>query len=170
MLWLIKQILYLRKAITAGDSPRLLAASVALGMLLGLLPKGNLLAIGLSLVIGAYRVNIAVVMLSALAFSCVGLLTDPLTDRLGLMLLEWDVLRPTWTALYNLPLAPWTDFNNTVVLGSLLLGLLLWYPTYRVARVFFERLRVRKSRHASASPDTPVIKEDLVLAGSKAAA
>ncbi|MCY2988473.1 MAG: TIGR03546 family protein [Planctomycetota bacterium] len=170
MLWLIKQFLYLRKAITAGDTPRQLAAGVALGMMLGLLPKGNLLTICLSMTICACRVNIAVAMLSALAFSCVGMLADPLTNRLGLMLLQWDVLRPTWTSLYNLPLAPWTAFNNTVVLGSCLLGTLLCYPTYRLALSFFERLRARKLRHASTSHAEPLVQEEAVLAGSKAAA
>ena len=170
MFWLIKQFLYLRKAITAGDTPRQLAAGVALGMMLGLLPKGNLLAICLSLAIGACRVNMAVAMLSALAFSCVGMLADPLTGRLGLMLLKWDALRPTWTTFYNLPLAPWTAFNNTVVLGSCLLGMLLCYPTYRLAWSFFERRRLRKVRHESTSHAEPLVDEAAVLAGSKAAA
>ncbi len=170
MLWLIRQFLYLRKAITAGDTPRQLAAGVALGMMLGLLPKGNLLAICLSMAICASRVNIAVAMLSALAFSSTGMLADPLTDRLGLMLLKWDVLRPMWTSLYNLPLAPWTAFNNTVVLGSCLLGTLLFYPTYRLAWLFFERLRARKLRHGSTSHQAPAVSVNAVLAGSKAAA
>jgi hypothetical protein len=36
--------------------------------------------------------------------------------------------------LYDLPLAPWTALNNTVVAGSLLLGLAAFYPSYRVWR------------------------------------
>ena len=63
----------------------------------------------------------------------VGVLLDPLSHRIGLGLLHLTWLRPVWTWLYNLPLAPWTSFNNTVVLGSLVLGLALLYPLYRVA-------------------------------------
>jgi uncharacterized protein (TIGR03546 family) len=132
MLWLIKQFLYLRKAVTTGDSPRLLAFSFALGMVLGLMPKGNLLAVLLSTVLFASRSNLAVAMVSALLFSLAGPLADPVTDRLGAALLRWSVLRPAWMWLDSKPLVPWTAFNNTVVLGSLTLGLLLFYPVYRV--------------------------------------
>ena len=145
MLWLIKQFLYLRKAVSTGDSPRLLAFSLALGMVLGLMPKGNLLAVLVSMVLFASRSNLAVAMISALLFSYVGPWADPLTDRLGAALLNWPVLRPTWMWLHSQPLVPWTSFNNTVVLGSLTLGLLLFYPVYRVVWSFFAWRRAKAS-------------------------
>jgi uncharacterized protein (TIGR03546 family) len=160
MLWLIKQFLYLRKAVTTGDSPRLLAFSFALGMVLGLMPKGNLLAVLVSMVLFASRSNLAVAMVSALSFSLVGPLADPLTDRLGAALLHWPVLRPTWSWLYDKPLVPWTSFNNTVVLGSLMLGLLAFYPVYRVAWSFFawrraKALAAKSGVSQDASADQP---------------
>ena len=41
-----------------------------------------------------------------------------------------EALKPLWTCLYSLPVVPWTKFNNTVVLGNLVLGLLLYAPVY----------------------------------------
>jgi len=48
-------------------------------------------------------------------------------------------MQGVWRWFYELPLAPWTDFNNTIVMGSLILGLLLFYPTYRLTRPLFEK-------------------------------
>jgi hypothetical protein len=36
-------------------------------------------------------------------------------------------------------LVPWTHFNNSVVLGSLLLGIALLYPVYRLSEPRFEK-------------------------------
>jgi uncharacterized protein (TIGR03546 family) len=156
MIWLIRQFLYLRKAITAVDSPRQVALGFALGMLLGLMPKGNLLVVLLSMVILSCRMNLAVAMLSTLTFSGVGMLADPLTHRLGLALLEWPLLRPLWTRLYSLPLVPWTDFNNTVVLGSFVLGLALLYPAYHLAWTVCERRRIKRAEKAGSGGQEPV--------------
>ena len=49
IVWLLRQFLYLRKAVEGQDSLRQLAFGCALGMLLGLLPKGNLFAASLIL-------------------------------------------------------------------------------------------------------------------------
>jgi uncharacterized protein (TIGR03546 family) len=149
MIWFLRQLLYFRRAITAQDTPGQIAAGFALGMLLGLVPKGNLLAILLSLTIFASRANLGMAMVSALAFSILGPFCDPLTHRVGLALLTWNALEPTWSNLYNLPLVPWTAFNNTVVLGNLVLGIGLVYPTFHFARRFCER---RRARQAPADP------------------
>ena len=38
---------------------------------------------------------------------------------------------------------PWTDFNNSIVLGSLVIGLLLLYPMYRLSKPVFARYTVK---------------------------
>ncbi len=48
-------------------------------------------------------------------------------------------LQGIWRWFYEMPLAPWTDFNNTIVMGSLILGLTLFYPVYRLTRPLFEK-------------------------------
>ncbi len=44
------------------------------------------------------------------------------------------MLIPTWTALYNAPLVPLSNYNNTVVLGSLVGWVMLVVPIFLVAR------------------------------------
>ena len=155
ILWSIRQVFHVRSILLAQDSPRRLALGCALGMVLGLLPKGNLLAVGISTVILATRVNLGTAMLAAAVFSLVGAFLDPLTHPMGWSLLNWDTLEPTWTFLYGLPLAPWTSFNNTVVLGSLVAGLLMAYPTYWASYTVFDRWQeasARRSRSAANGP------------------
>lgn len=134
ILWFFRHVLYLRQALLGDQTPHYLALGCSVGLVLGLIPKGNLLALLVATVLFSLRLNLAAAMLSTLAFSFIGPLLDPLTDRIGKTLLQADQLRPFWTWLYELPLAPWTYFNNTVVLGSFLLASLTSIPWYFAAR------------------------------------
>ena len=127
-------------ALTYQTTPRQLALGFALGMLVGLVPKGNLTAMALMLLLCASKVNLGVATFSALIFSWTGLLADPVTHTIGLALLTTPSLQPLWIWLYNTPIVPWTDFNNTVVLGSFVTGTALLLPVYLVCRPAFERL------------------------------
>ena len=129
---------YLAEVFLATDSPRRLAAGVMLGMMIGLVPKGNLIAVGLLVLLFAVRANLATGTIAAVLFSWMGFLFDPVSHRIGLALLGAQRLQPIWAYLYDLPLVPWTSFNNTVVFGSLVLGICLSYPVYRVSRRIFE--------------------------------
>ena len=59
-----------------------------------------------------------------------GFLLDPLFDRIGLALLAIPALRGLWTDLYNAPLFPYTNFNNSVTLGSFVVWFVLTVPLY----------------------------------------
>jgi uncharacterized protein (TIGR03546 family) len=131
--WFAKNVRNLYRVLNTHDSPRQMALGVAFGVLLGLIPKGNLLAIGLAALFFTLRVNLNLGLLAAAVVSFVAGLSDPVAHRAGLWLLESSALRPLWVWLINVPFAPWTRFNNTVVLGNLVLGLLLFYPVYRAA-------------------------------------
>ena len=58
--------------------------------------------------------------------------------------------------IFNWPLGPWIGFNNTVVTGTLLIGLYVAYPTYWFTRLIFrgvERLSGKKPE-SSSTPRT----------------
>lgn len=120
-------------ALHGGSDPRHLAAGFALGATLGLVPKGNLLAVVLLLLFFVFRVNKGMALASAAIFTPVGYALDGLAHALGLALLKAGALKGLWTALYDLPVVPLTRFNNSVVLGNLVLGLALYYPLYLLA-------------------------------------
>ena len=151
MRFLWKPVRMLADALVADASPRQLAWGAALGLFVGLIPKGNLTVAALMMLICALRVNMGAVAVSMLLASWLGMFADPLTHRLGEWLLRHESLREFWTAAYNLPVVPWTAFNNTVVLGSFVVGLAALYPAYRCvewpARRWLPSLQRRLARY-----------------------
>lgn len=133
MTFLLKPLRLLAKALAALDSPKQLAAGLALGFAVGLVPKTSLLAaLGLVL-LAAVQVNLAAAYAAAALASLVALPADPLAHAVGdALLVKAAFLRPLWTALYNAPIVPWTGFNNTVTLGWAVLGAAAAYPLYRL--------------------------------------
>jgi uncharacterized protein (TIGR03546 family) len=136
---LLRPLRFLAQALIVETTPRQLAWGFALGMLIGLVPKGNLIAVALMTLFCALRINVASGTAAIFIFSWAGLLLDPWSHRLGQHLLTNESLRPVWTSLYNKNLVPWTSFNNTVVLGSTLIGLALLLPCYAIVRPFFNK-------------------------------
>jgi uncharacterized protein (TIGR03546 family) len=51
-------------------------------------------------------------------------------------------LTPLWTSFYNTPAIPLTNFNNTIVLGSLVFALLFALPLFFATRWAVARYRV----------------------------
>ena len=131
--WFFKHGLLLRKAFKSRDTPRQLAYGVACGLVLGIVPKGNFAAVAITVVVFSTRSNLPLATLASVFFSFLGPLIDSLTHLIGWRFLTLELLQPWFLRLEGLPLANWTDFQNTVVTGSLILGLLLFYPTYRLS-------------------------------------
>lgn len=127
---ILKSARMLAQALAASPSPRRMAAGIALGVAVGLVPKGNLLAIGLMTGMCCLNVNVVAGLLTALLVSLVSFHADPLFHEVGRSLLTWDRLLPTWTWVAAQPISAWTDFNNTVVLGSFMIGLAAIAPVY----------------------------------------
>lgn len=127
------------RVVISGESSRQMAAGLGMGILLGLVPPYNLLSVVLWMVLFASRMNLTVAITTALAVSWIGWLLDPITHQIGYFLLSLEILRPLWTELYHQPLAPWTGWNNTVVLGNAVLGGLLAPAGFAVSQPLFER-------------------------------
>lgn len=125
----------------AHDSPRQLAAGISLGMLLGMVPKGNLTAVVLAGALFSLRVNRGAGLASAIAFSWLGMFLDPLAHRVGWQILSLQPLQHLFAACFELPLVPWSGLNNTVVVGQLVLGLYAVYPVYRLSLQLSQRWR-----------------------------
>ena len=67
-------------------------------------------------------------------FAIIGFFMDPLFDRLGYFLLvELDVARSLWIWIASAPILPFFRLNNTVVMGSLALSLITYFPVFVVA-------------------------------------
>jgi uncharacterized protein (TIGR03546 family) len=137
--WLLRPLTYLVEALRETGTSRYLAVGAALGMMVGLVPKDNLTAVLLGMLVLAVRNNLAAAAFSALFFSWISPLVDPVAHTLGEFVLTINALQGLFAFLYDLPVLPWLGLNNTVTAGSLMLALLLFYPVYRVARFAAER-------------------------------
>jgi uncharacterized protein (TIGR03546 family) len=155
MSYILRPLRQTISALLAGDSPRQLAAGFAIGMVLGLVPKGNLIALSLCVLVFSLRVNTSLALVAAVAFSWAGAVLDPFADKLGLQVLSIASMQATYASIFNMPLGPWLGLNNTVVIGSLLIGLYLAYPVYWVSLIAGERLQPRlidwTTKHRRAS-------------------
>jgi uncharacterized protein (TIGR03546 family) len=136
MFWLqiVKNFIQILRS---GQTPRQIAAGFALGSMIGLMPLLTLQGLFLWLLILIFDVNLSAALLSATLFTLVAYLFDPLFHALGFFFLtDISALHGLWTNLYNAPIAPLTRFNNTVVLGSLLCSILLFFPVYFAMKRF----------------------------------
>lgn len=138
------------KVLRSAGSPFQIAGGFALGMLLGFTSFKTLFAAPIVLCLILLNINLAGAILGILIFRFAAYMADPLIHSLGYWILTREVLRPLWTALYDLPLAPYLRYNNTVVLGSLVVGLLLFIPVYigvkRLLIAYNERFREKIER------------------------
>lgn len=126
----LRPVRYFVEALANGDAPQRIGLGVALGMLVGLVPKGNLTAVVLGVLALSLQANLAAVLGSAGLFTLLSVWVDPLAHDVGLRVLSRPGLQSIGAWLYDLPLVPWTALNNTVVFGSLLLGAVLFWPVY----------------------------------------
>jgi uncharacterized protein (TIGR03546 family) len=125
------------RALLASKAPEQLAAGFTVGMVIGLMPKGNVIALSLCVLLFSMKCNRGFGVLAALVFSFAGPLTDPFAHRLGVVVLTAKPLQATYASIFNLPLGPWLGLNNTVAMGSLLIGIYLSYPVYWLTKHMF---------------------------------
>jgi uncharacterized protein (TIGR03546 family) len=137
--WLIKPLRILVESLRDEESPHLLALGLAVGMVVGLVPKDNLTATVLATLLLVLRLHLGAAAASALVFMWMGALLDPVAHRIGLSILTCAPLEPFLAKLFDLPLVPWTNLNNTVVLGNLVIGLALCYPVYQLSKLGIQK-------------------------------
>jgi uncharacterized protein (TIGR03546 family) len=154
MLTLLKLFRSLVKTLHSDGSPAQIALGVALGAALGLTPIANAHNLIVVLLLAVLNVSFAAGMLAWAVFVPIGFMLDPIFDRVGRWLLV-DVasLRSVWTTWDNVPGLALTNFNNTIVLGSVVVWIALFIPIYFAARVGVVRYRatigekIRNSRY-----------------------
>lgn len=139
--WIVKLFIALNSNVSKGQ----LAAGIASGFFLALLPAGNLLWVVLFVLVLCSKANSAMI----LVVTGVGKLLSPLwasgLDTLGWAILNMPTLRDFFIRISNLPIAPLTRFNNTIVMGGLLTGLLLWLPIFLISIGLVELYRRKLS-------------------------
>ena len=130
MIWLSMASKFIR-AFRSGESPGQIAAGFSVGFMIGLMPFWTLQGVVLFALLFLLTINMAAGTLAILIASLFAYLLDPIFHDLGFYILTGiPALHKLWESLYNIPLGPLTRFNNTIVMGSFLGGLVLFAPLF----------------------------------------
>lgn len=139
---ILKLLQSIVKALHSEGTPGQVAAGMALGSILGLTPLLSLHNLLVAALILMLNVSVPGAALGWALAIPLGFALDPMFDALGRqLLLGTPALVPLWTALANLPVVPLSNFNNTVLLGSLVSALVLFAPIYFLSRWGVRRYR-----------------------------
>jgi uncharacterized protein (TIGR03546 family) len=145
ILWIFKLISTARRAIAGRKYPHQLAWGVAFGLLLGVIPHGNLLAAAILLIVLSLKINHAMAGLTAVGTTFLATHLDPYSDQVGQYVLSDPKFHEIATAAWQLPMMPWTNLNNTVVMGSFLIGVASLLPVFAVTYPIFRLFAPRQS-------------------------
>lgn len=133
---LLRLIQRLIATLNSDGTPAQVAFGMTLGAAFGLTPLLNLHNFLILVAVFLFNISFPAAMLGWMVFAPVGFLLDPVFDRIGAALLTgMPGLVPTWTTLYNMPVIPLSNYNNTIVLGSLVGWAVLTVPIFYAARL-----------------------------------
>ena len=130
MIWL-KILSNFIKAFRSGESPGQIAGGFGVGFMIGIMPFFTLQGLILFILLMLLNINIAAGTVAILLASLFAFLVDPVFHSLGYFVLTGiPFLQGFWETLNNIPVAPLSRFNNTVVMGSFISGLALFIPVF----------------------------------------
>lgn len=121
-------------ALNSDDNPSQMALAIVFAAIMGLTPLSSPHNVVMLLLLLTLRINLTMFLLSFAVFSALAILVDPISQMIGLALLQTESLKTLWTELYNSHFWRVLAFNNTRVLGSVVLSLGLSLPLFFVSR------------------------------------
>lgn len=140
------------KALNSDYSPAQISLAVCFGMIVGLTPLGSVHNAIMLLLVLMVRVNLGIFLLSSILFSGSAYLVDPLSESFGFWLLHLAALEGLWTSLYQVSFWRLLEYNNSLVIGSFAVAMLLTPLVFLGTKVLVVQYRdrvmtwVRKSR------------------------
>ena len=138
---MIQMVAKLLRVLNSESEPGQISLALCFAMVIGFTPLytiHNLLVILLVLIL---RVNLSAFLLSWGFFSGLAYLLDPLFHQIGLAVLTASPLEGLWISLYNMTIFRLENFNNTIVMGSLVLSMLLFAPLYWALNLAIRKYR-----------------------------
>lgn len=138
---MIKYVTSFFRAINANAHPGDIAHAVALGLFLAILPKNNLTFTFLFFLSIFIRINKGAFFISFILFGFVTPFIDVLINNIGFWAVQLSFLRPIFIALENIPFVALFKLSNTMVLGGIIWGLILYIPVYILTRIIIAKYR-----------------------------
>ncbi len=141
MTLMLKQIFAFLKLLNSDTSTTPLALGLSLGLFLGFAPFLSIQTLFVLLIVFLLRVQLGAAFLSAFFFKFIAYLFDPAADLLGQKILELESLRPLFVTMYNMPIVPMTRFNNSIVMGSFAVSILIAPISYFIFKSLITQYR-----------------------------
>jgi uncharacterized protein (TIGR03546 family) len=138
---MLRMVARLLKALNSEAAPVQISLALCLAMVAGLTPLAsphNFLVLLAALII---RVNLSAFILGIIFFSGLAYLLDPFFGWFGSLILTSEGLRGLWTWMYNITLFRLMNFNNTILMGSLVFSLLISVPFIPVVNRLIQKYR-----------------------------
>ncbi len=139
---ILKQIFAFIKLLNSDTGNISLAMGMTCGFILGMTPTLSLHSLFIFLILFFFRIQIGAALVMAFFFKFIAYLLDPIFHSVGSKILEMESLAPIFTKLYNMPLIPYTRFNNSVVMGSAVVTFILSPFVYLLSQYLISKYRV----------------------------
>ena len=138
---LLKQIFAFLKLLNSETGTNQISTGVAVGFILGMTPVFSLQTLVAFALLFFFRIQIGAAFVTAFFFKFIAYLLDPVFHQVGSAVLEIPSLRPLFIQLYNMPIIPFTRFNNSIVMGSGVISILLFPFVFLAARMAVVKYR-----------------------------
>ena len=131
-------IKFLRE-LNSSSNDKFISLAVVFGLIYGFLPSVNLFSFIILIIVFIIRVPFGLFLVSSVLFKTIGYFLDTIFDKTGYFILT--SFTPFWEFFYNLPLMRWSGFNNTIVMGSLVWGIVIGAFLYIILDKFIRVYR-----------------------------
>ncbi len=129
------------KLLNSETDPRQIALAISLALIPALTPVFSIHNLLILLIIALFRVNMMSFILAFIIFKPLSFILSPLTNMIGYATLTSAALEPLWTTMYNIDAVKLTNFNNTHLMGGLVLSLVLFVPLYFIFKKLIIKYR-----------------------------
>ena len=138
---MIANIVKLFRALNSNSKPSEIANALCAGLILGFMPKNNLLWYVLFVLFLFVRINKGAYVIAVALGALTSPLLDPLFHKTGYVVLTFAPLEPIFSYLLDVPFVGFTRFNNTIVCGSLVCGIVCYVPLFLLAILLIKQWR-----------------------------
>lgn len=138
---MLKALIKFINALTSNKHPGEIAHAFCLAMILGFMPKNNLLWYILTILFLFMRIQRGCLVIFTFLFALLAPVLDNLFDTIGYAIITYQPLESIFSTLLNIPFVAFTKINNSIVMGSLAFSLMAYIPVYIIARIFVKYWR-----------------------------
>lgn len=138
MLSIISKLL---KAINSNHRNGEVAAGISMSLLLAFIPSNNLIWFVLLFVVLMLKVHVPTMFAFLGIFKLSTPLFDPFLDTIGIKIISIETIQMKIIDIYNIPFMFFTSLNNSLVIGGLVAGIILWVPVWFLSKFIIKLYR-----------------------------